>query len=142
MNEIASRASSSSAPLRPLTPRTAMSVARSSANRSRTRTWQMTWLYDSPVFREMNSASRLFNRAHSGDMPPVVVKTRGVKRSFLHIQNAIDKLSLLFTLALLVGIFIVAFGCYRPKTLKFDLKWTKFCYSMTKNSPYQNFPGI
>ena len=25
---------------------------------------------------------------------------------------------------------------------KIGLKWTKLCYSMAKNSPYQNFPGI
>ena len=32
-----------------------------------------------------------------------------------------------------LGRFIVAFGSYRPKTLKIGLKWTKFRYPMSKN---------
>ena len=30
----------------------------------------------------------------------------------------------------------------QAKNSKIGLKWTKFRYSMAKNSPYQNFPGI
>ena len=60
-------------------PRTTTSVAFSKANLNLSLMWEMTLLYCSPLFLEINSANRLFRRWHSRPIPPDVIKASGVK---------------------------------------------------------------
>ena len=66
----------------PLSPRRARSVLFSRVNRSLVRRWLITWEYSSFVFFETSWATFLWNRVHSGAIPPVVEKTKGVNVAF------------------------------------------------------------
>ena len=63
----------------PLSPRNATSVLFRSVNLILVLKWFITWQYSSLVLFEICSAIFLWNLVHSGAIPPVVEKTKGVK---------------------------------------------------------------